>query len=71
MIEIAAINSGFLVRRALIGARGDDPVLPERRPRRRQVAATAGRSRRWWRRAPAATAAQSAPPARLKPRGTS
>jgi hypothetical protein len=67
MLAIAAINSGSLVRRSLIGARVDDPVLPEPRPRRRQ----AGKARRWWRLAPAAPPVPSAPAARLKPRGTS
>jgi hypothetical protein len=33
MIEIAFINASPLVRRALIGARADDPVIPEKEPR--------------------------------------
>jgi hypothetical protein len=38
MIEIAFINAQPLIRRALIGARADDPVIPDevqRRARRR------------------------------------
>jgi hypothetical protein len=35
MIEIAFINAAPLVRRSLIGARADDPVIPAKRPRRR------------------------------------
>jgi hypothetical protein len=35
MIEIAFINAQPLVRRALIGARADDPVVPEKRQPRR------------------------------------
>jgi hypothetical protein len=36
MIEIAFINAQPLVRRALLGARADDPVVPEgRRAKRR------------------------------------
>jgi hypothetical protein len=35
MIEIAFINAQPLVRRALIGARADDPIVPERRAKRR------------------------------------
>jgi hypothetical protein len=35
MIEIAFINAQPLVRRALIGARADDPVVPEVQGRRR------------------------------------
>ena len=31
MIEIAFINAQPLIRRALIGARADDPVIPEKR----------------------------------------
>jgi hypothetical protein len=34
MIEIAFLNSAPLVRRALIGARADDPVVPETQKRR-------------------------------------
>jgi hypothetical protein len=34
MLEIAFINAQPLVRRALIGARADDPVVPEKRQRR-------------------------------------
>jgi hypothetical protein len=34
MIEIAFINAQPLVRRALIGARADDPVIPEVQSRR-------------------------------------
>jgi hypothetical protein len=33
MIEIAFINAQPLVRRALIGARADDPVVPDRQAR--------------------------------------
>jgi len=33
MLEIALLNASPLVRRALIGARADDPVIPEK-PRR-------------------------------------
>jgi hypothetical protein len=33
MIEIAFINASPLIRRALIGARADDPVVPERQRR--------------------------------------
>jgi hypothetical protein len=34
MIEIAFLNAQPLVRRALIGARVDDPIVPEQRQRR-------------------------------------
>jgi hypothetical protein len=34
MIEIAFLNAQPLVRRALIGARADDPIVPEKRRRR-------------------------------------
>jgi hypothetical protein len=34
MLEIAYINAQPLVRRALIGARADDPVVPEKRQKR-------------------------------------
>jgi hypothetical protein len=34
MLEIAFINAQPLVRRALIGARADDPVVPEVQRRR-------------------------------------
>jgi hypothetical protein len=35
MIEIAFLNAQPLIRRALIGARADDPVVPEQRQRER------------------------------------
>jgi hypothetical protein len=31
MIEIAFLNAAPLVRRSLIGARADDPVIPEKK----------------------------------------
>jgi hypothetical protein len=34
MFEIAFINASPLVRRGLIGARVDDPVVPEKKRRR-------------------------------------
>jgi hypothetical protein len=34
MFETAFINASPLVRRALIGARADDPVIPEKTRRR-------------------------------------
>jgi hypothetical protein len=37
MIEIAFLNAQPLVRRALIGARADDPVIPNEKPQRRRV----------------------------------
>jgi hypothetical protein len=61
MLEIAFFNAQPLVRRALIGARADDPVLPERQPRRRQAGAGARKGLR----------RRTAPALRLKPRGTS
>jgi hypothetical protein len=61
MLEIAFINAQPLVRRALIGARADDPVMPERPPRRRQARRARREGRRW----------RPAPAAALKPRGTS
>jgi hypothetical protein len=39
MIEIAFINAQPLVRRALIGARADDPVIPEPQRRRARTGA--------------------------------
>jgi hypothetical protein len=36
MIEIAFLNAAPLVRRALIGARADDPVIPETRRAKRR-----------------------------------
>jgi hypothetical protein len=35
MLEIAFLNAQPLVRRALIGARADDPIVPEKPQRRR------------------------------------
>jgi hypothetical protein len=61
MFEIAFINAQPQIRRALIGARADDPVLPERPPRRRQAARPRRKARQW----------RPAPAAELKPRGTS
>jgi hypothetical protein len=37
MLEIAFLNAQPLVRRALIGARADDPVVPEKKPQRRAI----------------------------------
>jgi hypothetical protein len=34
MLEIAFLNAKPLIRRALIGARADDPVVPETQRRR-------------------------------------
>jgi hypothetical protein len=36
MLEIAFLNAQPLIRRALIGARADDPVVPEKRQRPRR-----------------------------------
>jgi hypothetical protein len=57
MLQIAYINVQPLVRRRLIGARVDDPVVPEREPRRRQAGRSPRRARVWR--------------AALTPRGTS
>jgi hypothetical protein len=64
MLPIAIINSHHLTRRATIGARADDPVVPERPRRlgRRRRAAAA--------QAPRGAQAGASAPA-LTPRGTS
>jgi len=41
MLEIAFLNAQPLVRRALIGARADDPIVPEK-PQRRTVRSPRG-----------------------------
>jgi hypothetical protein len=64
MFEITYINTQPLVRRAVIGARADDPVLPERAPRRRQAGRPPRTARRW-------LPVSAARAAELKPRGTS
>jgi hypothetical protein len=61
MLPIASITTQPLVRRAVIGARVDDPVLPERPPRRRQARRARRKARQW----------RPAPAAELTPRGTS
>jgi hypothetical protein len=47
MPEIVYIPVQPLVRRKLVGARLDDPVLPERQPRRRQARRSPRTGRRW------------------------
>ncbi len=60
MLPIAQINSHHVMQRSLIGANATDPVLPERKLRRRRR-----------RSAPAAQARAACPPLAFKPRGTS
>jgi hypothetical protein len=75
MFPIAQINSHSVMQRSLIGARACDPVVPERKPRRRRKARqpAAASSLRGgiapWAIAPS-DASRLAEPS-LKPRGTS